>query len=137
MRVVNSLYCYQKKDKSRASLPGQDPDDEAEATFDEERSILCKECGHKLTSQNHAVDIEGKHRHTFFNPAGVLFEIGCFQDAPGVEIWGVPTTEFAWFSGFAWRFTNCAGCQTHIGWQFLSGEISFYGLVLNRLTGEV
>ncbi len=80
--------------------------------------------------------MEGKHRHTFFNPAGVLFEIGCFSDAAGGEVWGVPTTEFAWFPGFAWRFCNCAGCHTHVGWQFLSGEASFFGLVLNRLTEE-
>lgn len=134
---MNTLYLYQKKDKSRARLPGQEPDRESEVKFDQERSILCKECGHKLTSHNRAVEVEGKQQHTFFNPAGVLFEIGCFSDVPGSEIWGVPTTEFAWFSGFAWRFANCAGCHTHIGWQFLSGKSSFYGLVQNRLTEEI
>jgi hypothetical protein len=129
--------CYKKEDKRRAGAPEQAPDEESETVFEEERSVLCKACGHKVTSSNYAVEVEGKHRHTFFNPAGILFEIGCFEAAPGTEVWGVPTTEFAWFKGFAWRFCNCAGCHNHIGWQFLSGESSFYGLVLNRLTEEV
>lgn len=133
---MNGLHCYKKEDRNQSRLPGQAPDEEGRTRLEEERSLLCKECGHKLTSQNHAVDMQGKHRHTFFNPAGVLFEIGCFADAPGCEVWGVPTTEFAWFPGFAWRFANCAGCRSHVGWQFLSGESSFYGLVLNRLTDE-
>jgi ribosomal protein L32 len=131
---VETLYCYQKKNESRERLP----DRESETELTAERSILCKECGHRLTSHDHAMEVEGKHRHTFFNPAGVLFEIGCFSDAAGAEVWGVPTTEFAWFAGFAWRFANCAGCRTHIGWQFLSGaDRFFYGLVLSRLIDEV
>lgn len=134
---MNALHCYQKGDK-RNTRPGEAPGEEGETEHQEERSVLCKACGHRITTSNHVVEVEGKHRHTFFNPAGVLFEIGCFSDAPGSEIWGVPTTEFAWFKGFAWRFTNCAGCHNHIGWQFLSGaDRSFYGLVLNRLTDEV
>jgi hypothetical protein len=133
---VNSLYCYKKKDNS-SRLPGREPERESETEQAGERSVLCRDCGHRLTTANRAVEVEGKHQHTFFNPAGVLFEIGCFSDAPGAEIWGVPTTEFAWFAGFSWRFANCAGCHTHIGWQFLSGESSFFGLVLNRLTGEI
>lgn len=130
---METLYCYQKSDESKE----RQPDRESETDTTQERSILCKECGHRLTSHDQAVELEGKHEHTFFNPAGVLFEIGCFSDAPGAEVWGVPTTEFVWFPGYAWRFANCAGCHTHIGWQFLSGESSFFGLVLNRLADEV
>ena len=127
---------YKKEGRKPAGLPEQVPDPEGEARFEEERSVLCKACGHRVTSSSQAVEVEGKHRHTFFNPAGILFEIGCFEMAPGAEVWGEISTLFAWFPGFGWRYVNCAGCHNHIGWLFLSGESSFYGLVLNRLTEE-
>jgi hypothetical protein len=87
-----------------------------------------------ITAHERAIEVESRHRHTFFNPHGILFEIGCFSTAPGCINNGIPTTEFAWFPGFAWRFSSCARCERHLGWHFLSEDNGFWGLILNRLT---
>lgn len=80
-------------------------------------------------------EIDGAHQHTFFNPAGIVFEIGCFTQANGCMAAGPPSTEFSWFKGFAWRYVLCSGCFTHLGWLFESSQSSFHGLILKRLLG--
>jgi len=100
----------------------------------EERAILCRNCKHQITSFKHIIEVRGQHRHTFGNPEGFVFEIGCFSAAKGCRNEGVPTSEFTWFSGFSWRYAICAKCYLHLGWHYLSrGEANFYGLILNRL----
>jgi len=96
--------------------------------------LLCAACAHRITASDQAIEIDGSHHHTFFNPAGVVFEIGCFASAMGCVVSGVPTTEFSWFPSHAWSYANCRGCGTHLGWAFqgASGG-AFFGLVLNRL----
>ena len=136
MLHIDRYQCYKK---STGEDPDEQPspDDQEQTEFKEERVILCRKCKHHITSQHLATEVEGKHRHTFFNPAGVLFEIGCFSDAPGCLDTGAPTTEFAWFKGCSWQFSFCAVCQSQLGWQFLPEEGgSFHGLILNRLTEE-
>ena len=106
--------------------------DDAEAA--ERRAVCCRACGAEITSPDHAVEVDGGHEHTFVNPFGILFHIGCFQDARGCVNTGDPTTEFSWFPGFAWRYASCASCRTHLGWQFLStDDTTFWGLILQRL----
>lgn len=109
------------------------PGDEA----GEERAVRCRACGHPITSRRQEIEVEGSHVHTFFNPAGILFEIGCFDQASGCVITGVPTSEFAWFQGTRWRYAMCGECRRHLGWQFLApAGARFFGLILNRLTEE-
>jgi len=128
-------HCFKQSPGDSDRQPA--PDDQDQTGLHEERVILCRNCRHHITSRHLAVEVENKHQHTFFNPAGVLFEIGCFSEAPGCQDTGTPTTEFAWFKDCSWRFSFCAQCNSHLGWQFLKpdgGE--FHGLVLNRLTEE-
>ena len=100
----------------------------------EERAILCRACSHTVTSSRCAIEVEGKHQHTFFNPAGVIFEIGCFAEAIGCQSLGEASTYFAWFPGCAWRFAICGACQIHLGWEFLTpSDTTFHGLIRNRL----
>jgi len=99
--------------------------------------VRCRACGYAITSARHAVEVEGGHVHTFFNPAGILFEIGCFDQAPGCVVSGVPTSEFAWFRGMSWRYASCGACGRHLGWQFLApAGTGFFGLILDRLTED-
>ncbi len=97
--------------------------------------LLCKLCRGPITTRSDAVNVEGKHEHTFFNPSGILYEIGCFGLAPGCKVSGLPTEEFAWFKGFHWQYSSCRFCETHLGWYFTrSGAgAGFHGLILNRL----
>ncbi len=100
-----------------------------------DRSIRCAHCGHLVTSKQNRIEVDGSHHHTFFNPAGIVYEIGCFSKAPGCLASGPPSDEFAWFKGFTWRFAICSGCFSHLGWIFQSTGSGFFGLINKRLTG--
>lgn len=101
---------------------------------EEEKYILCRSCGNAVTSDQLRMEAGGSHEHTFVNPAGVMFRIGCFSGAGGCLITGIPTTEYTWFPGFAWCYVVCSGCLTHLGWHYRSGASGFFGLILDRLT---
>jgi hypothetical protein len=96
--------------------------------------ILCRDCLHPITRPSDRVSIEGRHAHTFANPHGIVFEIGCFRRAPGCGAIGPASSEFTWFAGHRWRVCICAACLAHLGWMFLPavGD-AFFGLILERL----
>jgi hypothetical protein len=97
--------------------------------------IRCKNCGNMITSVDAVMNVAGQHRHTFKNPAGIVYTIGCFSSAKGCFNMGEPTSEFTWFPGYTWSYSVCSKCYTHMGWFFQSGDSIFYGLILNRLEG--
>lgn len=107
-------------------------EDQNEEESEEHRVLLCQVCSHTITSEKHRIEMNGAHRHTFFNPAGIVFELGCFSEASGVAILGEASPEFSWFSGYVWRVALCSRCGIHLGWQF-SGAQTFYGLILKNL----
>jgi hypothetical protein len=100
----------------------------------EEPLILCRDCLHPITRPSDRISIQGRHAHTFANPHGIVFEIGCFRRAPGCGAIGPASSDFTWFAGHRWRVCICAACLTHLGWMFLPavGD-AFYGLILERL----
>ena len=104
-------------------------EDEAENPGD---PLRCRACGATITQRNQQIAVSGKHFHTFFNPAGIVYELGCFRRAPGCRVAGSPSSEFTWFAGYLWRYALCRGCATHLGWYF-QGEVPFFGLIVNRL----
>jgi hypothetical protein len=79
-----------------------------------------------------STEVSGSHRHTFCNPAGLVFEVGCFAEAPGCVAIGEASEFFSWFPGYAWRVGICRGCTAHLGWSYGEGP-DFWGLVLDRL----
>jgi hypothetical protein len=107
---------------------------EAESPQDE-KYILCRRCGHAITRPSERIVVQGAHRHSFANPQGLVFDIGCFKTASGCSHAGPASDEFTWFPGYRWRVGFCAACLCHIGWLFLaqSGD-RFHGLILDRLT---
>jgi hypothetical protein len=80
---------------------------------------------------------DGSWTHTFFNPAGIVFEIICFSTAPGCLVQGPSSTEFSWFAGFTYRLAFCGNCLTHLGWFYESRDSSFFGLILKKLAGDI
>jgi hypothetical protein len=101
---------------------------------EEERWIVCRQCQQRLTRPSERTQINGSHSHTFANPAGVVFEIGCFRMAGGLQYIGPPSYEFPWFAGNSWQIVICGTCQTHLGWCFRGTESGeFFGLILERL----
>jgi hypothetical protein len=100
----------------------------------EEAYILCRDCLHPITRPADRITVQGQHRHTFANPHGIVFEIGCFRSAPGCGAIGPASDEFTWFAGHHWRVCVCAACLVHLGWRFTStGGSIFFGLILDRL----
>lgn len=103
----------------------------------EDRLILCRNCGNSVTSADLMITIRGQHSHTFTNPAGIVYTIGCFSKADGCMVHGMPTTEFSWFEGFGWSIALCGACLIHLGWFYQSGSEAFFGMILDRLIESV
>ena len=101
---------------------------------EEEEYILCRQCRQAITKPAERIAMQGSHRHTFANPLGVVFEIGCFRSAKGCGYAGAASDDFSWFAGYSWRVCFCSMCLTHLGWIFSQkeGDI-FHGLILDRL----
>ncbi|PHR25196.1 MAG: hypothetical protein COA36_14420 [Desulfotalea sp.] len=95
--------------------------------------MYCKACAQAITTIDQQLTVNTSFRHTFFNPTGIVFQLGCYKKAHGCEAVGVPSSEFSWFNGYLWTFALCSGCQSHLGWFFDSGSSSFWGLILNKL----
>ena len=100
---------------------------------EEEDYLLCAVCRRAITRLEARIVMNGKHTHVFFNPQGIVFEIGCFATAFGCAHVGQATTEFTWFPGYAWRIAICAGCSAHLGWHYQGEGGQFYGLILANL----
>jgi hypothetical protein len=101
---------------------------------DAAKHILCRSCRRVITHPDERIQMQGAHEHTFANPHGIVFHIGCFRSAMGCGYLGEPTAEFTWFRGFAWRVALCANCLINVGWLFASpGGERFHGLILDRL----
>lgn len=97
------------------------------------RVLVCGQCKLEITNEDDRIEVNGGHEHSFFNPHGIVYRIGCFQSAPGCRSQGAPSSEFSWFPGYSWNIGDCARCATHLGWRFNGPEGVFFGLVLNRL----
>jgi hypothetical protein len=99
----------------------------------EGHSILCRNCGHTVTSTESIITVNGRHQHTFINPSGITYQIGCFSSADGCLVHGEPTLEFTWFEGLSWSFSICSNCFIHLGWYYQGGEENFFGLITDLL----
>ncbi len=103
-----------------------------------ENKLFCASCGHWITHHDWKTSVKEAHEHTVFNPAGIVFTIGCFLDAPGCWATGQPSDQFTWFPTYKWRLALCEGCGKQLGWLFTGSNVLpvFYGLILNRLTDK-
>ena len=101
---------------------------------EEEEYILCRQCHQAISRPADRIMMQGSHRHTFANPHGIVFEIGCFRSVTGCGYAGAASDDFSWFAGYSWRVCLCALCLTHLGWMFSRmGSDVFHGLILDRL----
>lgn len=111
-------------------------EDEVEKSEDR-NPLICAVCGERITSIRERVEMNGTHAHTFTNPHGLTFDIGCFRSAPGCKPVGEATEAWTWFRGYAWRVAVCGGCGAHLGWGYEPadpGTRGFFGLILDRLS---
>jgi hypothetical protein len=99
---------------------------------EEEENLYCFICGQIVTQTRKRISVDGAHEHTFTNPGGYRFNIGCFREAEGCEQAGEFTDFYSWFDGYSWRYAMCASCRVHLGWVYRDGDC-FFGLITDRL----
>lgn len=109
------------------------PKTERERAAPGARSLVCAACGHRITDDDYRMEVSGAHEHTFVNPAGFVYRIGCFSVAPGCAHLGVPETAFSWFPGWSWQVAACARCRAHLGWIYRNAGEQFHGLIVTAL----
>lgn len=110
------------------------PDSEEWRKSEKERYLLCSQCGNKISRPEYRVSNLGAFEHTFLNPEGQVFHIGCFRRADGCIVLEESSSEWTWFQGFEWRGALCRQCLKHLGWYYQSPDASpFFGLILDTL----
>lgn len=95
--------------------------------------LVCRACRARITSPDLAMEVDGSHVHVFFNPYGLVFELGCFASAKNLVSLGQPTAEYTWFPGHRWQTVICAQCRAQLGWRFLGADSGFFGLIRKNL----
>ena len=99
----------------------------------DDEPLRCAACGHRITERGYRTERSGAHEHTFVNPAGYAFRIGCFVAAPGCVHVGAPSEAFSWFPGWRWQIAVCGRCRAHLGWIFRIAGEQFHGLIVAAL----
>jgi len=100
----------------------------------EEEIYRCAACGHEITTAGERITVQEAHEHTFVNPGGYVYRIGCFRRAWGCLQAGESTDAFSWFKGCPWRYAVCGECFAHLGWSYEAAGGLFFGLILDRLS---
>ena len=112
-----------------------DANTERDSDTREDDELYCSNCSKLITRGRWRIERNDDHEHAVFNPAGQIFEIACFKEAPGVGVIGQPSNEFTWFKGYHWQIGFCLNCNSHLGWQYSGAEI-FFGLIKSKLTSR-
>ena len=141
---ASTVVCLREEDlpferpPSEPGQPGEKPGSESadSPVEDTGQRLLCVACGYPVTSESERIEKSGAHAHTFFNPHGLVFEVGCFAAAPGCTAMGETSSEFTWFAGYLWRIGVCRRCGLHLGWRYMSEGGTFHGLILTHLKPE-
>jgi hypothetical protein len=100
---------------------------------DDATVLVCAACESFVTTAAARIEMSGSHEHTFVNPHGFRYHIGCFAAAPGCAAVGAESRYFTWFPGHSWRIAECRSCSGHLGWLFRGADSQFHGLILDRL----
>ena len=130
--IVHLLEIDKDQQNDLAEIIEEDEVDEEE--LGPESYILCRQCHQVISSKDDRIFRDGAHQHTFANPNGLVFNIGCFHTVTGCAYAGPLSNEFTWFKGYSWRAVMCRMCLAHLGWLFVSSSgDSFHGLILDRL----
>ena len=128
---MGTAFFFQREPRRPRETPK--PEKRDHSGEDSGRLLVCGECLQAVTTGGARIEMSGGHVHTFANPHGVVFHIGCFAVAPGCQEASEPSPEFSWFPGYTWEVALCRGCGAHLGWLFRSGDSRFHALILDRL----
>src|SRR5947207_1607965 len=86
----------------------------------------CQSPEQPITSVAARTEVGQAHEHTFANPDGFQFHVGCFARATGCASVGEPSTYWSWFAGYSWQVELCSACREHLGWLFRNEGHAFH-----------
>lgn len=132
-RQPDPIQRLRREPQSGDNAVDADTEESTEMEIKGRPSLCCASCLHPITSLDAKIEMSGRHEHLFTNPHGYQFLIGCFDKAPGCQNTGDWLREHTWFTGYLWRYSLCAACHTHLGWQFRNDVNHFFGLIKVRL----
>ncbi|XP_050366433.1 uncharacterized protein LOC126784927 [Argentina anserina] len=78
----------------------------------------------------------------YVNPSGYVHEIMTLYKTSGLALIGSAVKEYSWFPGYAWTITNCATCETQMGWLFTATKKSlkprlFWGIRSSQVSDDL
>jgi hypothetical protein len=97
--------------------------------------LVCASCGHLVTTVSERIDFHGRHHHDF-RYYGDIVRLGCYRKAPGCMGIDRISNGYSWFRGYSWQIQLCRNCYTQLGWNYMSQDDSFYGLIFKMLREE-
>jgi hypothetical protein len=109
------------------------PSDGAEPAVAGESWLVCQRCEGFVAEGRARIRVNGSHAHAFINPAGAIFRVGCFAEAPGMSPFGEASGHWTWFSGFDWQVGICRACNAHLGWSYRNAARHFVALILDQV----
>ncbi|KAK1290134.1 hypothetical protein QJS10_CPB18g01014 [Acorus calamus] len=81
--------------------------------------VRCKNCLTVIAKRSDMVVMSSDGPlNAYVNPHGYVHEVMTLHNASGLVLRGSPVKEHSWFPGYAWTVTNCAVCETNMGWLF-------------------
>ena len=131
MNVLKNQYWFKKSDYQTETL--KETVDKEETKKEDNKKLYCINCKTQITELDNVITINGSHTHTFSNPAGFVYTIGCFSSAVSCTVVGELTEEHTWFLGYKWKIVMCQSCQLQLGWLFTNSD-SFYAFIEKHLT---
>ncbi|PSS17826.1 Protein cereblon like [Actinidia chinensis var. chinensis] len=105
--------------------------------------VRCKNCQTVIGKRSEmlVMSTEGP-LGAYVNPSGHVHEIMTLYRANGLALIGPPDKEYSWFPGYAWTITDCATCETQMGWLFTTTNRklkprSFWGIRCSQVADDM
>ncbi len=101
--------------------------------------LCCVHCQTAITTEKDKTEIDGSHTFQLTNPAGIGFNVACFNAAWGCDTHGEASAVHSWFAGYCWQYAYCLGCEVQLGWHYIKGQEDsdsadhFFGLIADKL----
>ncbi|MFC1834635.1 cereblon family protein [Thermodesulfobacteriota bacterium] len=102
------------------------------------KTYHCSHCGSFITDSEALSNINGAHRHSYVNPAGIRCNFMTFSGCENVIEHEELHLEHSWFPEYGWSFLMCRACYLHLGWKYESvaegvSPEGFYGVLVNAV----
>ncbi|MCL7031670.1 hypothetical protein MKW94_021693 [Papaver nudicaule] len=105
--------------------------------------VRCKTCQTEIARRSDTLVMSSDGPlGAYVNPHGCVHEVMTLYKANGLALVGHPVAEYSWFPGYTWTITNCAMCESQMGWLFkaidkrLKPE-SFWGIRSSQVADDV